>query len=106
MAYVFPSRAPALPRRPARLVVKESPLNAEAPPAALATALTPARAHFVRSHFAVPSLDPRAHRIAVEGAVAAPAGLSLAELTAGPCRDITVTLECAGNGRSAMAPLP
>ena len=89
-----------------RLIVRADPLNQETRGRALADDVTATAAHFVRSHFATPRLDPKTHRIPVAGAVGAPMSLSLAELMVMPRRTLAVTLECAGNGRLGMAPLP
>jgi DMSO/TMAO reductase YedYZ molybdopterin-dependent catalytic subunit len=88
------------------VVVKESPFNAEIAPAALSSPITAAGAHYVRAHFGPPPLDPRQHRIGVDGAVAHPFALTMPELRALPQRSVTVTLECAGNHRGLMMPLP
>ena len=88
-----------------RLVVKASPLNAEAAHPALAAAITPRAAHYVRSNFQAPALDDGA-LIAVEGAVAEPFTLTTRELATLPQRSVTVTMECAGNNRLQMVPLP
>jgi DMSO/TMAO reductase YedYZ molybdopterin-dependent catalytic subunit len=87
------------------VVVKGAPYNAEAAHPALASPLTPSGAHYVRSNFAVPDAA-RDTRIVVEGAVADPFTLDVAALAALPQRSVTVTLECAGNNRLEMAPLP
>jgi DMSO/TMAO reductase YedYZ molybdopterin-dependent catalytic subunit len=90
-----------------RLVaVKLEPFNGETPLEALAQARTPTASFFVRSNHPEPDLPAATHRIAVEGAVEAPFTLKLTELARGPLRELTVTLECAGNGRTAMVPLP
>lgn len=89
-----------------RRLVRDEPLNAEAGEAALATPLTPPESHFVRCHFAVPRLDAATHRLVVDGAVATPLTLGAGELAQLPHRSVTVTLECAGNDRLGMAPLP
>jgi DMSO/TMAO reductase YedYZ molybdopterin-dependent catalytic subunit len=88
------------------VVVVESPFNAEAAHPALAAAITPSGAHYVRNHFDVPALDAERHVVAVEGAVADPFTLAASELAMLPQRSVTVTLECAGNGRLDMTPLP
>ncbi|HEY2747437.1 MAG TPA: molybdopterin-dependent oxidoreductase [Polyangia bacterium] len=88
-----------------RLVVTASPLNAEAAHPALAAPITPPAAHYVRSNFETPALDDGA-LIAVEGAVAEPFTLAARDLGALPQRSVTVTMECAGNNRLQMAPLP
>ncbi|MFL5347521.1 MAG: sulfite oxidase [Hyalangium sp.] len=88
------------------IVVKPEPFNAETPPEALAQAQTPTASFYVRSNHSEPELPSATHRVAVEGAVEAPFTLELAELARGPLRSLTVTLECAGNGRTSMSPLP
>lgn len=88
------------------VVVKPEPLNAETPLEALAHARTPTGSFFVRNNHPEPELPAATHRIAVEGAVEATFTLKLAELAQGPLRELMVTLECAGNGRALMTPLP
>ncbi|MDB4971098.1 MAG: Sulfite oxidase [Myxococcales bacterium] len=88
------------------VVVKESPFNAESAAPALVAPLTPREAHYIRCNFDVPRIDPETHRIRVEGAVAGTLSFSAADLAELPQRSVTVTLECAGNGRTDMAPLP
>jgi DMSO/TMAO reductase YedYZ molybdopterin-dependent catalytic subunit len=78
-----------------------SPYNAET--GRFDAAIVPAGQHFVRSNFAFPALGP-GHRVAVGGAVAEP--LLLDPRTLAATRSLIVTLECAGNGRTGMAPLP
>ncbi|MEA2661265.1 MAG: hypothetical protein QOH08_837 [Chloroflexota bacterium] len=84
-----------------RLIVSREPLNAETRLELQDGPITPAGRHYVRSHFAFP--DPPG-RIAIGGAVRAARTVSLAELRALPARTATVTLECAGNGRSFQVP--
>src|SRR4051794_32729810 len=85
-------------------MINAAPYNAEAPPDALAGELTPTGQHYVRSNFPL----PRDHDGVVEvaGAVAQPLRLTLDDLRALPKVERAVTLECAGNGRLAMRPLP
>lgn len=85
--------------------LEERPLNAEIPLEELAE---PGQGtlHYVRNHFDVPELDPAAWRLAVDGAVERPLSLDLDEVTGLPSRTLTVTLECAGNGRVFMSPTP
>lgn len=80
--------------------------NAETPWSALAEPLTPADRFFVRSHFGVPRIDPLRWRLRVEGAVRRPLELDLEALQALGAQEATVTLECAGNGRSLLKPTP
>ena len=57
----------------------------------------------MRSNFAVPDHDGT---LAIGGAVGHPTTLTLDDLRAMPAHEHTVTLECAGNGRLEMRPLP
>lgn len=66
--------------------------------------LTPTGLHYLLTHFDVPFLDPRAWRLTVDGNVERPLTLTLDEVTDLPARTLTVTMECAGNGRARMAP--
>ena len=89
--------------RAALTMIHGQPFNAEAPPEALETDITPTELHYVRSNFPVPDHDGR---IEIGGAVENPITLSLDDLKAMPSIERAVTLECAGNGRLAMRPLP
>ncbi|XVU30000.1 sulfite oxidase [Actinoplanes sp. CA-054009] len=84
-------------------MIKEEPFNAEAPHAGLAGAITPTADHYVRSNFALPDHDGTLH---VGGAVTHPQTLTAGDLRALPAVHRAVTLECAGNGRLDMRPLP
>src|SRR3954469_23561058 len=89
--------------RAALQMINPAPYNAEAPPQALAGEITPSEFHYVRSNFAVPHHDGV---LDVGGAVESPLRLTLDDLRAMPKVERAVTLECAGNGRLAMRPLP
>jgi DMSO/TMAO reductase YedYZ molybdopterin-dependent catalytic subunit len=89
--------------RAALEMINPAPYNAEAPPQALMGDITPTALHYVRSNFAVPSHDGT---LEIGGAVGNPTMLTLDDLRALPAHDQTVTLECAGNGRLDMRPLP
>src|SRR5215208_4307340 len=69
-------------------LINPAPFNAEAPPEALRGDITPTELHYVRSNFAVPAHEGT---LEVGGAVENPT---------------TLTLECAGNARLDMRPLP
>jgi len=84
-------------------MIHPAPFNAEAPPEALAGQITPTELHYVRSNFAVPTHDGT---LEVGGAVENPITLTLDDLRAMPSAERPVTLECAGNGRIDMRPLP
>ncbi|XVV08331.1 sulfite oxidase [Actinoplanes sp. CA-131856] len=84
-------------------MIKEEPFNAEAPHAGLTGDITSTADHYVRSNFALPDHDGTLH---VAGAVAHPQTLTVDDLRALPAVERAVTLECAGNGRLGMRPLP
>jgi sulfite oxidase len=89
----------------ADMVVHESePFNAEPPRAALAgLPVTPVESFYSRNHGPVPSLDAASWRLRVDGLVATPLTLTLAELRE-RCAERTVlaTLQCAGNRRAGL----
>jgi len=91
-----------------RVTLSARPFNAETPLAALAAAegLTPVESFFVRCNFDVPVLDPSEWRLRMEGRVSQRAILSLGDVMALPHREVTATIECAGNGRRLMRPVP
>ena len=89
--------------RAALQMINPAPYNAEAPPEALAGEITPTEFHYVRSNFALPVHDGT---LEVGGAVKHPLTLTLDDLRAMPAHERAVTLECAGNGRLEMRPLP
>ncbi|MDP9321802.1 MAG: sulfite oxidase [Chloroflexota bacterium] len=84
-----------------RVIVTREPLNAETRLDLQDGLLTPARRHYVRSHFSFPDPPPA---ITLGGAVRTPRSLSAAELRAVPGRTVAATLECAGNGRAFLEP--
>lgn len=86
--------------------VQGRPFNAETPMADLADALTPTSSFYVRNHYDMPTLDAAAYRLEIAGCVDRPLTLRLDELKETPAKRQVVTLECAGNGRSALTPAP
>ena len=84
-------------------MINPAPFNAEAPPAALIGDITPNEQHYVRSNFDVP---PHDGTLEIGGAVDNPLTLTIDDLRSLPPIEQAVTLECAGNGRLAMKPLP
>jgi len=86
--------------------LKPSPFNAESAVPALEPEVTSASSFYVRSNFAVPDLDPATHRLTVGGAVRTQLDLSLNELRALGSRTISTVMECAGNNRLQLTPLP
>src|SRR3954468_9234252 len=89
--------------RAALQMINPAPYNAEAPPEALVGEITPTEFHYVRSNFSLPAHDGT---LEVGGAVANPLTLTLDDLRSMPATERTVTLECAGNGRLEIRPLP
>jgi len=89
----------------ADLLLREAePQNLESPFSALRDRLTPGELFYVRSHFPSPAIDPASYRLTVGGAVQRPMRLSFDDLRRLPAQTRTVTLECAGNGRSLLSP--
>ncbi len=86
-------------------VLEDDPFNAEV---SLAELSEPGEGslHYVRNHFDVPELDPASWQLTVDGAVKKKSSLSFEDLKRFPTRTLTVTLECAGNGRTLMSPAP
>jgi DMSO/TMAO reductase YedYZ molybdopterin-dependent catalytic subunit len=86
--------------------LKPSPFNAESAIPVLEAPVTPSPAFYVRSNFPVPEIDPAAFRLRVDGAVKTTLELSLQELKELGSRTIATVMECAGNNRLQLAPLP
>src|SRR6476619_5099608 len=86
------------------IVHGEDPFNAETGPAALAeSAVTATDAFYVRGHGAVPEIDPAGWRLHVHGLVERDLDLSLVTLhEACREREVTATLQCAGNRRAGL----
>jgi sulfite oxidase len=85
------------------IVHEEQPFNAESSLDALAEAVTPTDAFYVRGHGDVPDIDPERWRLRVHGMVERELGLSLATLReAFQEREVTATLQCAGNRRAGL----
>lgn len=66
--------------------------------------VTPTHRFFVRSHFAVPRVDPATWRLVIDGEVDRPTTLTLPDIQELPHRDLTSVLECAGNSRVTVRP--
>jgi sulfite oxidase len=86
------------------VIYEEEPFNAETGRAALAEGpLTATDAFYVRGHGAVPEIDPGAWRLHVHGLVERQLDLSLVTLReAFREREVTATLQCAGNRRAGL----
>ena len=88
-------------KRADMVVHEEEPFNAETGAAALAEGpVTATEAFYVRGHGAVPEIVPEAWRLHVHGLVERELDLSLETLReAFQEREVTATLQCAGNRR-------
>jgi DMSO/TMAO reductase YedYZ molybdopterin-dependent catalytic subunit len=90
---------------PDGLIVREKePPNLESSFHQLNGVLTPNHLFYVRNHFPIPQINLQTYRLAVGGAVRNPFSIGYEELRTMPSETRTVTLECAGNGRTFLVP--
>jgi sulfane dehydrogenase subunit SoxC len=68
--------------------------------------VTPTGLHFLVTHWDVPAIDAHSWRLSIGGHVRQPLELTMDDIRARPSETITVTLECAGNGRGWLTPRP
>lgn len=105
---VWPEALAAQPpsgKHPQLAVLSARPPDYETPVSLLDSLLTPIDAFYVRCHMPVPAATGEAGwTLAVDGEVNAPVALSVADLKRLPQTSVTVTLECAGNGRAFFDP--
>jgi sulfite oxidase len=88
-----------------KLIVRsQRPPDYETPVGLLDSFITPAERFYVRCHMPVPNVDVSAWALKVDGEVASPLSMPLDELRKLPATTVTMTLECAGNGRSFFQP--
>lgn len=88
-----------------RLIVRSlRPEDLETPVALLNTWITPNDLFYVRHHLYRPQINLKEWTLKVDGEVAHPLTLTLGELQRLPRATVTVTLECAGNGRAFFDP--
>ncbi len=91
-----------------KLIVRSlRPEDLETPVGLLNSWITPNELFYVRHHTYAPRVDESAGKdwkLMVDGEVEHPATLSLDELKQLPKASVTVTLECAGNGRAFFDP--
>lgn len=93
-------------KRPKVILLTDNPLNAQALISSLRKPITPTENFYIRNHFYLPQLDVSRWRLRIGGEVLHPLELSLTDLLRFPPYTATVTLECAGNGRTMMSPVP
>ncbi len=88
-----------------RLIVRSPrPINLEAPLRELTADVTPYEGFFVRNNYDGPEIDPAQYVLKVGGEVENPLTLRLDDLRRMEQITQTITLECAGNGRSFHNP--
>jgi sulfane dehydrogenase subunit SoxC len=80
--------------------------NSGMPLEALDWPITPVGLHYLLIHYDIPRVDPSTWSLQVGGRVHRPLTLSLDEMRARPAHTVTVTMECAGNGRARLEPRP
>ena len=78
--------------------------NHALPLEALRWDLTPIGLHYLLVHYDIPDVDVADWRLEVDGLVERPLSLSLDDLRSRPASEVTVTMECAGNGRAHVEP--
>src|ERR1700752_3237736 len=83
---------------------QKEPKNLEAPFDRIDSYLTTAELFYVRSHFAIPTLDRASYRLRIDGAVTSALALTYEELRNMPSGTRLATLECAGNSRVFLVP--
>lgn len=66
--------------------------------------VTPVGLHYLLSHFDVPYVPDGNWQVEMAGRVKSPLAMPLDDIKRLPAQTLRVTLECAGNGRSIMAP--
>jgi sulfane dehydrogenase subunit SoxC len=71
---------------------------------ALRYPITPVGLHYLLIHYDIPDVDADSYVLTVDGRVAKPLSLSLDDLRVRPAREVTATMECAGNGRALLEP--
>jgi DMSO/TMAO reductase YedYZ molybdopterin-dependent catalytic subunit len=80
--------------------------NRGMPLEALRYPVTPTGLHYLLTHFDIPYVDGADWSLFIRGRVQRSLQLSLAGIRSRPARTLTVTMECAGNGRALMQPRP
>lgn len=68
--------------------------------------VTPTGMHYLLVHFDIPHVDAAEWRLNVGGLVSRPLSLTLDDIRRRPAVTLTVTMECAGNGRAILEPRP
>ena len=88
-----------------KLIIRSlRPPDYETPVGLFDSFITPLDRFYVRCHMSVPTVDASTFALKVDGGDGSPISLSLEELKKLPATTTTMTLECAGNGRSFFDP--
>jgi DMSO/TMAO reductase YedYZ molybdopterin-dependent catalytic subunit len=103
-APLFAQTAPPVPGKEKLIVRSPRPINLEAPLRELTGEITPYELFFVRNNYDGAEIDPAQYVLKVAGEVDNPLALRLDDLRRLEPVTQTVTLECAGNGRSFHRP--
>ena len=80
--------------------------NKGMPLEALRYPITPTGLHYLLVHYDIPAVDAPGWELTVAGQVNKALRLSLDDIQRRPKASVTVTMECAGNGRSLLSPRP
>ncbi|XP_020580669.1 sulfite oxidase [Phalaenopsis equestris] len=93
------------PRHPSLKINSKDPFNAEPTREALISSyVTPVDFFYKRNHGPIPIVDdPEGYRVSIGGLVEKSVELSMDELRKLPKYNVTATLQCAGNRRTAMS---
>ena len=68
--------------------------------------ITPTGMHYLLVHFDIPEVDVNEWRLKVGGLVSSTLSLTLDQIKKRPAVTVSVTMECAGNGRALLSPRP
>ncbi|MBZ5725032.1 MAG: sulfite oxidase [Acidobacteriia bacterium] len=97
--------AVVIPGKRPMILHNDRPEDLETPLRYFDSWVTPVDAFFVRQHIPRPApIDPKTYRLTVDGMVAKPLQLTLADLQKLPQFTVPATIECTGNGRSFYIP--
>ncbi|KAI6671409.1 hypothetical protein NL676_006294 [Syzygium grande] len=93
------------PRHPSLLINAKEPFNAEPPRSALVSSyVTPVDLFYKRNHGPIPLVDDLdSYYVTIHGLIESPKKISMRDIWALPKYNVTATLQCAGNRRTAMS---
>lgn len=91
---------------PSHQIVTDEPRNAGTPIEFLLADLTPVDLAFVRNHFSAPRIDVATWKLTIGGLVDRQLQLGLDDIRDRAPVQLKTVLECAGNGRTNMDPVP